>query len=224
MNEFCTYKTTYTGTLLPPYYIGSTTVAKVNAGYNGSVDSSIYKPIYIQEQKRNKSAFSTEILSFHDTREEAFDKELELHLQYNVVESDEYMNMALARSYPYFSNYGKAHSEDHKRKMSEAQIGKKRGPMSDEHKRINSESKKGIPKSEEHRKNISASKKGKHRPIPTAEARMNMSIGQKSRPPRSTETGRKISESKRGKPRSAETKKKISDTLKKREINNKEQK
>lgn len=222
MNEFCTYKTTYTGTLLPPHYIGSTTVAKVNAGYNGSVDSAIYKPIYIQEQKRNKSLFSTEILTLHGTREEAFDKELELHLQYNVVESEEYMNMALARSYPYFSNHGKPHTEEHKRKMSEAQIGKKRGLMSDEHNKINSESKKGIPKSEEHRKNISASKKGKPRPPATEEARKNMSDGQKSRSPRSAETGRKISESKKGRPRSEETKKKISDAFKNRKINNKE--
>ncbi len=214
--KFCTYKTTYIGTLLPPHYIGSSTVSKVKAGYNGSIASVQYGSIYKQEQRAHKSLFSTEIISLHETREEAFDKELELHRLYDVVESDDYMNLSMA--YPYFSNYGKPHSEQHKKKISEAQIGKKRGPMTEEHKKKNSESKKGILKTEEHKNNISAGKKGKPRPEPTSEARKNMSEAQKNRPARSTETGQRISAAKKGKLCAEETKKKISDTLKNRTI------
>lgn len=218
--KYCTYKTTYTGTLLPPHYIGSSTVSKVKAGYNGSIASARYGLIYKQEQRVHKSLFSTEIMTLHETRDEAFNKELELHRQYNVVESEDYMNMAMA--YPYFNNHGKPCSAETKKKMSEAQIGKKRGPMTAEHNRKNSEAHKGISKSEEHKKNISIGKTGKSRPPATDEARNNMSTGQKNRAPRPHELGQKISAAKKGKPRSEETKKKISEALKNRTINIKE--
>jgi hypothetical protein len=72
---------------------------------------------------------------------------------------------------------GKSHSEETKRKISEARKGKKR---SDETKRKMSEAKKGTKRSDETKRKISEAKKGKKR---------------------SDETKRKISEAKKGKTR-----------------------
>lgn len=80
-------------------------------------------------------------------------------------------------------------SEEHKKKMSEANKGKKRAA---ETKKKMSEAQKGKPKSDETKKKLSEANKGK------------------KRGPMSEETKKKISESKKGKPKSEEQKRKIS--------------
>ena len=87
--------------------------------------------------------------------------------------------------YPTF--LGKEHSEESKRKTSEALKGKK---LSEEHKRKISEAKRGKPKSEETKRKISEAQKGKH------EGENNPMYGKK----RSEETKRKISEALKGNP------------------------
>lgn len=60
-------------------------------------------------------------------------------------------------------NKGKTFSEEHRRKISESQKGKKRGPLSEEARRKISESQKGTkrgPLSEETRQKLSESQKG----------------------------------------------------------------
>ena len=97
---------------------------------------------------------------------------------------------------------GRTHSEKSKRKMSEALKGKTRPPCSDEHRRKLSEAKKGNKHmlgktfSEETRRKLSEAHKGK------------------SKPPRSEETRRKISEINKGRIHSEETKRKISEANK----------
>ena len=59
------------------------------------------------------------------------------------------------------NNKGKILSEETKMKISESQIGKKRGPMSEETKLKISNANKGKPKSEEAKKKMSDAKKGK---------------------------------------------------------------
>jgi len=54
--------------------------------------------------------------------------------------------------------------EKYRKKVSEGQLGKKRPPLSEEHKRILSELLTGKPKSEEHKRKISESKKGELNP------------------------------------------------------------
>lgn len=60
------------------------------------------------------------------------------------------------------SMYGKYHSEEWKRKMSQLRKGREFGPMSEEQKRKLSEANKGKKHSEETRKRMSESHKGKH--------------------------------------------------------------
>lgn len=43
---YCTYVTFYSGNKLPPFYIGSTSVDKIEKGYRGSVKSKRWKQIY----------------------------------------------------------------------------------------------------------------------------------------------------------------------------------
>jgi len=101
-------------------------------------------------------------------------------------------------------------TEEHKRKLSESQKGKK---LSEEHKRKISKTQKGRKMSEEHRRKISESGKGKTH---SQESRKRMSDAKKGKklPPRTEETKRKISEANRGKVVSAETRRKLSDANK----------
>jgi hypothetical protein len=139
------YLTTYSGTELPSKYIGSTSIEKVNKGYNGSVSSRKWRRIYETEQKLNKHLFKSEILFSFKTREEALSKELELQIEYDVVQSNEYFNESLAsvngcfgrdvsgKNNPMFGSnrrgkenpfYGKTHTDEAKLKNREAHIGK----------------------------------------------------------------------------------------------------
>ena len=126
---YCVYLTVYFGNKLPKRYIGSTSIERIQSGYNGSIKSKIYKSIYSKEQIENKHLFKTRILSKHNTHEEAILEELRLHMKYNVVKSSTYMNMAYAQPNGYFGRdvsgqlhpfYNKSHSDETKQKISQA--------------------------------------------------------------------------------------------------------
>ena len=104
MTIYCTYLTIYSGNKLPPFYIGSSYVSKVENGYHGSVASKLFKEIYISELKYNPHLFKTRIISTHNTPKDARDKELKLQLQLNVVKSEMYMNRALAKPNGFHGN------------------------------------------------------------------------------------------------------------------------
>jgi hypothetical protein len=126
--KFCVYQTTYLGAKLPPFYIGSTSVDKIMSGkYFGSVKSKRYKDIWREELKHNRQLFTTEILSEHNTREEALSAELQLQLKHNVVKNELYINLSLASVNGYFGmdtsgvnhpQFGLNHSEETKQKHS----------------------------------------------------------------------------------------------------------
>lgn len=102
---------------------------------------------------------------------------------------------------------GRHHSEEHKRKISEAKKGKHH-PHSEETKKKISEAVKGKkrkPHSDETKKKLSEAHKGKHH---SEETRKKMSK------PRSEEIRKKISETLRGKPKSEESRKKMSEARK----------
>lgn len=84
---------------MPRYYIGSSSVEKVNNGYRGSVASIAYRSIWESEPD---SLFETKILKEFDDRKSALEYELELHKQYDVVNNPEYINMSLAVPNGYF--------------------------------------------------------------------------------------------------------------------------
>lgn len=96
MIQYCTYLTVYKGNKMPPFYIGSTSIDKVNSGYKGSVLSAAYKEVWKKELKHGNQLFETKIVSVHDSREDALKKENQLHIQLNVKDNDLYINQSIA--------------------------------------------------------------------------------------------------------------------------------
>jgi hypothetical protein len=124
---FCTYLTVYFGDKLPKRYIGSSTVKRVFSGYNGSVKSKKYKTLYSEEQIENKHLFKTRILNIYETQEEAINAEKDLHIRYDVVKNESYMNESIASPKGFFGRpvigkdhpfYNKKHSLESKLKVS----------------------------------------------------------------------------------------------------------
>ena len=96
-DQYCVYHTTYSGTLLPQNYIGSTYVDRILIqNYHGSVASKRYKAIWESEIKLHPELFLTAIVSYHDTRPNATYKELQVQKIFNVVKSDLFINRAYA--------------------------------------------------------------------------------------------------------------------------------
>jgi len=93
---YCVYLTTYQGNKLPPFYIGSSTIAKVNAGYRGSVSSIEYKAIWQKELKAHPELFLTSILTTHETNIDAVARENKLHVNLKVINNPLYINKATA--------------------------------------------------------------------------------------------------------------------------------
>ena len=156
----------------------------------------------IQELREQYSddEFIATIDKTFETAEEAYEYEKNFLTENDCVKSDDWLNQGC---FPVFAdNTGKKHSEESKKKMSEAQRGKR---LSEETKKKISEAKKGDRNpnygkkfSEEHRRKMSEAHKGKKR---------------------SEEHQRKLSESLKGKKRSEETKKKIRESKRRRKKN-----
>lgn len=110
MSIYCVYLTTYKGSKLPPFYIGSTTVAKINNGYRGSVSSIKYKDTWKKELTEHSELFSTKILTLHETRKDALEKEYTFQLATSAPSNSLYINEAYAKK---GFAYGKKQSVDH---------------------------------------------------------------------------------------------------------------
>lgn len=89
---YCTYLTVYFGNKLPPFYIGFTSIKKIEKGYHGSVSSKLYKNIWKMELKKNPHLFKTIILTEHDVIIDAKEKETYLQQKLNVVKNPLYIN------------------------------------------------------------------------------------------------------------------------------------
>jgi len=96
MSQYCTYLTVYKGNKMPPFYIGSTSVKRVYGGYKGTVLSAAYKEVWNEELKHRDELFETKIVSVHDSRKDALDKENKLHIQLGVKDNNLYINKAVA--------------------------------------------------------------------------------------------------------------------------------
>ena len=149
--HYCVYLTIYRGNKLPPFYIGSTSVKKVNEGYRGSVDSEEYRVIWKSELTDNPHLFKTVVVSYAATRESAYDKEGTFHDRLNVVRSPLYVNRASASFR--FDNTGKKMPSEQKMKISESSIGHKKSeetrkrmkkPKTEAHNKKNSESRSKV--------------------------------------------------------------------------------
>ena len=93
---YCTYLTTYSGNKLPPFYIGYSTVEKVNSGYMGSVTSRNYKDIWLKEKNERSYLFKTFIISVHSDIKEAQEKEKYLQRHFKVRMNPMYINKSIA--------------------------------------------------------------------------------------------------------------------------------
>lgn len=208
--KFVTYLTIYSGNKLPPFYIGSSDIQRIENNYHGSVKSIKYSDTWKEELKNNPQLFKTKIISYHETRKDALAKEYYLHHKLGVVKSPLYINQSLATVNGFFGMdvskenhpwYGRKHSEESKRIISEKAKGRK-GPNL------------GKKLSQETRRKLSAAKKGKKRLVPvTEETRRKLSAVNKGKM-RSEETKRKLSEIAKTRTISEETKRKISESLK----------
>ena len=94
---YCVYITFYSGTKLPPLYIGSSSVNRVlNKNYHGTVTSKVFKDIWKQELKNNPDLFETAIISTHSSKEDAVKTELKEQIFFDVVKNPKFINRSLA--------------------------------------------------------------------------------------------------------------------------------
>lgn len=152
---FCTYLTTYFGNKLPQFYIGYSTIEKINKGYRGSVSSKEYKQIWRYELSTNPHLFKTTIICTHVTREDAREHEIFLQKYFQVDKNPMYINRSIGGIKFCFCV---KHSNETKLKMSKAGRGR---PKSDETKKKMSLSQKGRTLKQETIEKIKISRKGK---------------------------------------------------------------
>jgi hypothetical protein len=101
---YCVYLTSYKGNKLPPFYIGYSSMDKLQSGYKGSVQSKRYKQAWIEETTNHPELFSTKILSTHDSRKDANTRELKLLRSLKAISNPLYANRAC---FPQFDNTGR---------------------------------------------------------------------------------------------------------------------
>lgn len=102
MDDYCVYLTCYLGNKLPPFYIGSTTITKIESGYKGSIKSKQYKEIFQNEKLNNSHLFKTKIIKIFKDRKEALAYECFIQTKLNVVKSSLYMNKSIAKDFGWF--------------------------------------------------------------------------------------------------------------------------
>ena len=169
-----------------------------------------------EEFKLNPKNFKTKLLFTYDTIEEAIKDELQLTQK--AVKDNRYSNIA---SYPFIQP-----TEEIRKKLSIARLGKKFRPLSEEHRKKIANSLKGKTHSEQRKKNIAIALRNLPEEFKNA-TRKQISEANKGRPSfwkgktMPEETKKKISDAlmgqespRKGKTHSEESKKKISLTRK----------
>lgn len=190
---FCVYLTVYRGNKLPPFYIGQSTVTKIEKGYHGSVVSKRYHQIWKQEIKHNNHLFHTHIIKRVKTRLEATSLEEKFQTQLSAHKNPLYINMSITGKHFHSDCRGRVgrsgwiHSETTKMKMRVAKLGTKQTTEHIENARL---TRIGKPKTAEHIEKIRAANKGRI-----------MSAAQKA----------KLSADRKGKSLSADHKRKMSE-------------
>lgn len=119
--KYCTYITTYSGNLLPPFYIGFVKTEKILKGYRGSVSSIKYKQIWIEELNNNPHLFKTTILKYFDNHNGAAAHEEMLLRHFCAHKNPMYINMSIGNK---LVRRDTKHTDETKRKLSDAHKGK----------------------------------------------------------------------------------------------------
>lgn len=99
---YCVYLIAYNGNKLPKYYVGSSSIKKIQNGYKGSVSSKEWKLLWKFEIKEHPELFNVSIISEHKTRIEALNAELQYQLKHNVVDSKDWINKSLSQPNGFF--------------------------------------------------------------------------------------------------------------------------
>lgn len=185
---YVVYLTTYRGNLLPPFYIGSSSMEKVLGGYGGSVVSEQHKKAWLKARREELDLFTTVILSEHSTRKAALDAEREIHLMLDVVNNPAFINMAIAGVY----RHQVPHTDAAKAKMKAAWEKRRLAPVSDET-----------------REKLAAASRGKKRRPFSIEACHRMAEAAKKRAPPNQETRDKRSASMKARCSTPEAKAKL---------------
>lgn len=94
--KYCVYLTVYYGNKMPMYYIGSSSVDKVQQGYRGSVASIKYRDIWVEEIANNPNLFKTFIVKQFTDRKDATDYEHSVQRKLDVIRSPMYINQSYA--------------------------------------------------------------------------------------------------------------------------------
>lgn len=123
--KFCTYLVSYKGNKLPPFYIGYTSIDKIDRGYRGSVCSKTYGEIFHQELKQHPELFKIFILSTHDSRLDASKREEYVQLFFKVHRNPMYINMNISGKHFNSIWTGRKHTPESINKMSKSTIGQK---------------------------------------------------------------------------------------------------
>jgi len=144
------------------------------AGYRGSVCSKRYRLVWKDELVKHPERFTTKVLSLHETRQQAVDKEVFFQRQLNVVKNELYTNAALATGRP--SLKGVKKTAEHCRNLSIAKkgkyVGRKMPPRDDEWRKKQREANFGKKASLETKAKMSEAHKGrKHSPETLAKIR-----------------------------------------------------
>ncbi len=98
---YCVYLVSYKGSNHPPYYIGSTSIEKIQNGYLGSPKSIKWINI-LKEEMKNKDLYEVSILQTTKTRKKAIDIELKIQKHFEVVKSDLFWNESYASPNGFF--------------------------------------------------------------------------------------------------------------------------
>lgn len=138
---YCVYITFYSGNQLPPFYIGSGKVSKIESGYRGSVGSKEFKDKFKSELVNHPEKFKIFIIQTFEFREAASEKESNLQRQLNIGSNPMYINKAYWHGHLKYTHsdehkismslrpggmLGKTHSAETKQRMSESHKGKKK--------------------------------------------------------------------------------------------------
>lgn len=192
---YCTYITIYRGNKMPMFYIGSSTMKRIKNGYRGTVRSKKYRLIWENELRENPQLFKTNVISVHDTRQQALEKEKIIHEHLNARYNSLYINEATAGGIcgvKTAGNPGKR-SDETRAKISQNRKGKYTGYRSPETRASLSKALMGHVHSEETKKKISEKHKGQRK---SEETRKKMSEAVKKRV-RDPESFRKMWETRR---------------------------
>ena len=181
---YCVY--IHTNTINNKKYIGLTKQPpELRWGLNGRNYQNKCPVFWCAIKKYGWDAFSHEIVASNLTKREACDLEVKLIEKYRTQEREHGYNMLAGGDAPNITPEIRA-------KMSKAMMGNKNGlgkPCSEEKKKKISDAQKGRKFSEEHRLNISLATKGKTRGPCSEEKRKKISDSHKKKPVICVETG-----------------------------------